>query len=168
MPSYSLPAWQRLVSVFMFFCGIVSYLTKTRLGRQILIVGEDCDKAAQLGTQVNRVKITAVVLSTVIACFGQIIFLQNIGMINVYTAHLNADVFAAAALLAGGATIRRANVSNVIVGVILFHALFIVSPQAGQQLFGNAALGEYFRSFVAYGTIAIALLINIHTEKNSA
>lgn len=154
-----------MICIVLLFCGITGYLTRTRLGRQIRIVGEDCDKAALLGIPVNRVKIAAIVLSTVIACCGQLIFLQNIGMINVYTAHLNADIFAAAAILAGGATIRKANVANVIVGVLLFHALFIVSPQAGQHLFGNAALGEYFRSFVAYGTIALALLINIHTEK---
>lgn len=44
---------------------------------------------------------------------------------------------------------------------MLFYALFIVSPQAGQNIFSNAALGEYFRSFVAYGTIAFALMMNI-------
>jgi simple sugar transport system permease protein len=49
-------------------------------------------------------------------------------------------------------------------GIFLFHTLFIVSPQAGQNLFNNAALGEYFRSFVAYGTIALALIINIKNE----
>jgi simple sugar transport system permease protein len=43
--------------------------------------------------------------------------------------------------------------------------LFILPPQAGQNLFSNAALGEYFRSFVAYGTISFALIMNIKGEK---
>ena len=46
-----------------------------------------------------------------------------------------------------------------LIGVLLFHTLFIVSPQAGQNIFDNAALGEYFRTFVAYGTIAFALVM---------
>jgi len=41
--------------------------------------------------------------------------------------------------------------------------LFIVSPQAGQNIFRNPAFGEYFRSFAAYGTIAFAL---IYSTKN--
>jgi hypothetical protein len=85
-------------------------------------------------------------------------------MLNVYTAHLNTDIFSCAALLAGGATVTRAKVRHALIGIVLFHTLFVVSPQAGQNLFGNPALGEYFRSFVAYGTIAVALILN---AKNS-
>ncbi|MFH0785053.1 MAG: ABC transporter permease, partial [Pseudomonadota bacterium] len=53
-----------------------------------------------------------------------------------------------------------ARISNALIGVLLFHSFFIVSPQAGQNIFGNPALGEYFRSFVAYGTIAFALMMH--------
>ena len=52
-----------------------------------------------------------------------------------------------------------------LIGVLLFHSLFIVSPQAGQNVFGNPALGEYFRSFIAYGTIAFALVMNMRSRK---
>jgi hypothetical protein len=69
------------------------------------------------------------------------------------------------AMLAGGATIQEARVRHVFLGVLLFYALFIVSPQAGQNIFSNAALGEYFRSFVAYGTIAFALMMDIRQAK---
>lgn len=42
-------------------------------------------------------------------------------------------------------------------GVLLFHTLFIVSPKVGINLFGDAQLGEYFRTFVAYGVIGVSL-----------
>ena len=77
---------------------------------------------------------------------------------------MNTDVISCAALLAGGASIKSAKIRHALIGVFLFHTLFIVSPQAGQNLFNNAALGEYFRSFVAYGTIAVALIINVKNE----
>ncbi|GAB6179743.1 ABC transporter permease [Desulfotomaculum defluvii] len=153
-----------MISLVLFFCFIIFYFMNTRLGQQIKVVGEDMEKAYSLGIDVDRIRIKAVIISTVIACFGQIIYLQNIGMLNVYTAHLNSDIFSAAAILAGGATIKKAKVRHVLMGIFLFHSLFIVSPQAGQNFFGNAALGEYFRSFVAYATIAFALIMNMKQD----
>ena len=50
-------------------------------------------------------------------------------------------------------------------GVILFHALFITTPLAGQNMFNNPSVGEYFRSFLAYGIIVIAIIINLRNEK---
>ena len=107
----------------------------------------------------------AIVVSTMLASAGQIMFVLNIGSINVYTGHLNVDVFACASILAGGATLNKASLKNVFLGVVLFHTMFIVSPMAGKVLFSNVAIGEYFRSFVAYSTIVISLIMNIHNEK---
>jgi len=154
-----------MILLVLAFCLAIAYLMNSRLGQKFKVVGEDIHKAETLGLDVNRIRIQAMVISTVTASLGQLIFLQNMGMLNVYTAHLNSDIFSAAALLAGGATIKHANIRNVILGVFLFHSLFIVSPQAGQNLFGNASLGEYFRSFVAYGTIALALILNLRETK---
>ena len=150
-----------MIIVVVIFCIMAAYIMNTKVGQKIRVTGEDIEKAQYLGINIDNARIQAMVISTVIACLGQIIFLQNIGMLNVYTAHLNSDVFSCAALLAGGATIRKAKVRHAVLGIFLFHSLFIVSPQAGQNIFGNAALGEYFRSFVAYGTIAVALIFNM-------
>ncbi|AGW15024.1 ABC transporter permease subunit [Megalodesulfovibrio gigas] len=135
-------------------------IMRSRIGGHFRAVGQDVEKARLLGLDVEGVRVQAMMLSTTIACLGQLFHLQNIGMMNVYTAHLNAGIFSCAALLAGGATLYAAGVGNAFLGLLLFHALFIVSPQAGQNLFQNAALGEYFRSFTAYGTIAFALILN--------
>ena len=154
------------IPLFMFLvvCGMaatVKYILHTRLGKHFAAVGFRGDRVELLGLDSSRIRIMAIVLSTVIACLGHIIFIQNIGMLNVYTAHLNTDIFSCAALLAGGATVSEARVRHALIGIVLFHTLFVVSPQAGQNLFGNPALGEYFRSFVAYGTIAVALVCNL-------
>lgn len=158
------------IPLFMILCVcgvalIIKYITLTPMGLQFRAISEDQSKALSAGIPVARVRIKAIVLSTVIACLGHIIYIQNIGMLNVYTAHMNTDIFSCAALLAGGATIYRARVRHAFMGIVLFHSLFIVSPQAGQNIFGNPALGEYFRSFVAYGTIAFALILNSGNRK---
>lgn len=148
-----------------FFALLVKYITLTQLGKQFTVVGESRQKAMALGINVDRVRIKAIVASTLIACLGHIFYILNIGMLNVYTAHMNTDIFSCAALLAGGATVLKARVRHAFLGILLFHSLFIVSPQAGQNVFGNPALGEYFRSFVAYGTIAFALILNIRKQE---
>jgi simple sugar transport system permease protein len=109
---------------------------------------------------VEKTRIIAIIISTVLACYGQIIFLQNIGTLNTYNSHDQAGMFAIAALLIGGATVAKATIPNVFVGVILFHMMFVVSPMAGKQLMGQAQIGEYFRVFISYGIIAISLALH--------
>ena len=65
-----------------------------------------------------------------------------------------------AAILVGGASIRRATNGQALLGCILFHLLFIVTPPAAKNLFGDAAIGEYFRVFISYGVIALALVMH--------
>ncbi len=150
-----------MILVVLAFCLVMGYFLNTRLGQRIRAMGQDMDRAEVLGIDVNRTRIMVMILSLVIACLGQLIYLQNMGMFSVYTAHGNSDIISAAAILAGGATVKDARVRHVILGVLLFHTLFVISPQAGQHIFGDAALGEYFRSFVAYATITLALILNL-------
>jgi simple sugar transport system permease protein len=100
------------------------------------------------------------VMSTVLAAIGQIIFLQNLGTFSTYGSHEQTGMFAIAALLIGGASVAKATISQALIGTILFHTMFIVSPLAGRALFGDAQLGEYFRSFVAYGIIGLSLALH--------
>lgn len=153
-----------MILIVLLFAGGIYYILHTRFGRQVQAVGSAAETCAVLGIDTDRVRIKVMILSTVLAALGQFIYLQNIGMFDVYTAHLNTGIISCAALLAGGASIKSAKVRQALLGIFLFHTLFIVSPQAGQHLFRNAALGEYFRSFVAYGTIALALIVNVGNE----
>ena len=155
-----------LVPIFMvLIVGLFVYLiTKSKVGYHIKAVGTDLVLSEKLGIDVDKIRKTSIILSTILASISQIMFVQNLGILNVYTGHLNIDIFSAAALLVGGATLKRANIKNALIGLLLFHTLFIVSPLAGQNVFQNAALGEYFRSFLAYGTIVFALVMNLRYE----
>ena len=64
-----------------------------------------------------------------------------------------------AALLVGGASVDRASIGNVFVGVTLFHLMFIGAPAAGAKITGDSMIGEYFRVFVSYAVITIALVM---------
>lgn len=135
-------------------------LMQTRLGQNMRTVGQNRTVANAAGINVDRTRIIAMVLSTVVASWGQLIYLQNIGTFSTYGAHTQVGLFAIASLLVGGASVHKANYKQAIIGVILFHTLFIVAPLAGKELFGDAQIGEYFRVFVAYGVIAISLAMH--------
>ena len=151
------------VATFIFigaFCLFIVWFRRTKLGQDMRALGQDMKVAEEAGIPVERTRIIAILISTVLACFGQIIFLQNIGTMNTYNSHEQAGMFAIAALLIGGASVSRATITNVFVGVTLFHLMFVVSPMAGKELIGQAQLGEYFRVFVSYGIIALALVLH--------
>ena len=141
------------VSVFII------WFRKTKLGQDMRAVGQDRAVAGAAGIAVERTRIIAIIISTVLAGLGQIIFLQNIGTINTTNSHEQTGLFSIASLLIGGASVTKASIPNALIGVVLFHLLFLVAPMAGKNLIGSAMLGEYFRQFVSYGVIALALVL---------
>ena len=140
-------------------CLFIIWFRKTKLGQDMRTVGQDMEVARTAGIDVNRTRIVSIVISTVLASYGMVIFLQNIGTLNTYNSHEQIGFFCIAALLVGGASVARASILNVFVGVILFHTVFVVSPRAGKELIGEAQLGEYFRVFITYGVIAFSLAL---------
>lgn len=152
-------------------CLFNSGLMKTRLGQQFRAVGQNRTVANASGINVDRVRVIAIMISTVLAGWGQLIFVQNMGSFQTYGAHEQVGLYAGAAILVGGASIRKATNGQAILGCILFHLLFIVAPPAGKNLFGDAAIGEYFRVFISYGVIALALVMHawsgVEKKKNA-
>ena len=140
----------------LFNAGIM----KTRLGQQFRAVGQNRTVANAAGINVNRVRLIAIMISTVFAGWGQILFIQNLGTLQTYAAHEMVGLYAGAAILVGGASINRATNGQAIIGCLLFHTLFVVAQDAGTVMFGNPVVGEYFRVFLCYGVIAVALVMH--------
>ncbi len=140
-------------------CIFTSFIMKTKIGQDFRTVGQDMHIAEVSGINVSKTRIRAMVISTVLAAVGQLIFLQNMGVLNTYGGHEQVGMYAIAAIVVGGASVTRATIGQAILGTALFHTLFIVSPQAGKNLFGDAQIGEYFRVFIAYGVIGLSLAL---------
>ncbi len=140
---------------------------KTRLGQNMRTVGQSMTVATSSGINVDKTRLIAIVISTVFASYGQLILLQNLGTFQTYGAHEYIGLFAIASLLVGGASVHKASSKQGVIGVILFHTLFIVSPIAGKNLFNSAQLGEYFRVFIAYSVIAVSLAMHAWKRKKA-
>ena len=141
-------------------CLFTVWFKNTKLGHDMRAVGQDMGVSNSAGIAVEKTRIQSIIISTVLACYGQIIYLQNIGTLNTYNGADQAALFAAASLLVGGATVARATISNAIIGTALFHLMFLVMPAAGKYITGSAMIGEYFRMFVSYGVVTIALILH--------
>ena len=145
--------------IIALMCILIVWFRRTKLGQDMRAVGQDIQVARDAGINVERTRIISIIISTVLAGFGMILYLQNIGNLSTYSAHSQVGMFCIAALLVGGASVDHASIGNVFLGVILFHTMFIVAPQAGAVITGDSMIGEYFRVFVSYGVITLALIM---------
>ncbi len=153
--------------IIAILCFFIIWFRKTKLGQDMRAVGQDMEVSRDAGIDVERTRIISIVISTILADIGMVIYLQNMGNIATYSSHSQIGMFCIAALLVGGASVDRASIGNVFLGVILFHMMFIVAPAAGAKITGDSMIGEYFRVFVSYAVITIALVM-YETKKRRA
>lgn len=146
--------------IIVFFCMFNNWLTNTRLGQNMRTVGQNRAVATSAGIDVDKTRIIATCISTVLAAWGQLIFLQNLGTFNTVQQQTNVGLYAVAAILVGGATVQKANNKQAVIGVILFHTLFVIAPLAATKLVGDSAISEYIRMFISYGVIAVSLAMH--------
>lgn len=145
--------------VIALLCLFIVWFRRTKLGQDMRAVGQDMEVSKDAGIDVEKTRIISIIISTVLAGFGMVIYLQNMGNIATYSSHSQIGMFCIAALLVGGASVDRASIGNVFLGVTLFHLMFIVAPSAGAKITGDSMIGEYFRVFVSYAVITIALVM---------
>ena len=124
-------------------CLFIIWFRKTKLGQDMRAVGQDMEVARDAGIKVERTRILSIVMSTVFAGFGMILYLQNMGNLSTYSSHSQIGMFCIAALLVGGASVDRASIGNVFLGVTLFHLMFIVAPAAGAKITGQMSTFHY-------------------------
>ncbi len=154
--------------VIGLLCVFIIWFRKTKLGQDMRAVGQDQNVAHAAGIPVDRTRIIAIIISTILASIGQLIFLQNMGNMATYNAHRQTGFFAAAAILVGGASASKATIPNVFFGTLLLHLMYIVVPRAGANLFDSAQIGEFFRDAFSYAIIALALVIHAWRKRANA
>ncbi len=143
-------------------------IMRSKLGHDFISTRNDMNIAASVGIDVDKSRTNSIILSTVIAAFGEIFYIQNLGTMNTYIMHNTVAIYAIAAILVGGATVRSANIKNVLIGNLLFQVIYTCAPNAAKALMGSSQVGEYFRVFFCYAIIAFAIVSNAIQETNAA
>ena len=145
-----------LLGFFLLFCLLIHFFYKTRLGIAMLAAGANPVFARSAGIDARRMKVVGVVLSTVLAAVGIIVYAQSYGFLQLYMAPLMMAFPAVAAILIGGASLQRATISNVIIGTVLFQTLLTTAlPVTSRVIQGD--ISEVARLIISNGMILYAL-----------
>lgn len=146
-----------LILVFLFFCLLMWLFTKSKTGLAITAGGMNPKFSIATGLDINKNRIIANIVSTVLAAIGIIVYSQSYGYAQLYNGPLMMAFSAVAAVLIGGATASRAKVSNVIIGVVLFQGLLTTALPVANEIFVGTDLSEIMRMVIQNGIILYAL-----------
>ncbi len=145
-----------LLLFFAFFCVLMYFFFRTKVGLAIDATGQNEQYAIASGINVKRMRTISVVMSNMLAAIGIIAYAQSYGFLQLYSGPMLMAFPAVAAVLIGGASLTRATVTNVIVGTVLFQTLLTTSlPVTSQLIKGDVT--EVARMIVSNGMIVYAL-----------
>lgn len=138
-------------------CFLMWLFLKSKTGVAMLAVGDNPRFAIASGINVNRQRMIGTVISTVLGGIGILVYAQSFGFLQLYQAPLMMPFAATAAVLIGGASAKKATISHVISGTILFQALLTISLPVINVLMPVGNLSEVIRIIVSNGVILYAL-----------
>jgi len=141
---------------FAFLCLIVWAFFRTKDGTAMEAVGSNPDYARSCGINVDKVRINSVIMSTVIAAIGILVYQQSFGFIQLYNAPLMMAFPAIAALLLGGASVTKVKMWNVIIGALLFQGILAMTPSVINNII-KSDMSETIRIIISNGMIVYAL-----------
>lgn len=137
--------------------GLVYLFNRSKSGIEVLAGGMNPNFAKASGVDIDRNRIKANVLSTILGAFGIIVYSQSFGFVQLYNGPLMMAFPAVAAILIGGATAKRAKVSHSLIGVLLFQGLLAVSIPVANALVPEGNLSDIIRMVLQNGIILYAL-----------
>lgn len=141
---------------FALFAFLIWAFFRSKTGTAMTAVGSNPSYAKASGININKVRLQSIILSTVIAAIGIIMYQQSYGFIQLYQAPLSFTFQTVAALLIGGASINSTKLSHVIIGTFLFQGIITLTPTVINGLL-SIDVSEVIRLIVTNGMIVFAL-----------
>ena len=127
-------------------------ITRTKVGKEFAKLSLNQQNPKNSDGHSTKVRITAIVISTIVASWGQIILLQNTGNLSTYGSHMGVGILAVSALVVGGATISKATIRNALLGIIILQGFNSISIPAMEQIF-SSNVSESLRVILINGAI---------------
>ncbi len=141
---------------FLLLCGLMWMFMRTRTGTAMTTVGSNPEYAKASGVNINRMRTLSVILSTWLGALGIIVYEQSFGFIQLYMGPFMMAFPAVAALLIGGASVKKASIVNVVVGTFLFQGILTMTPSVINSML-QTDMSEVIRIIVSNGMILYAL-----------
>lgn len=141
---------------FAFMAFLVWGFFRTKMGTAITAVGSNPDYARASGIDIDKMRIVSVILSTMIAAVGMVVYQQSFGFIQMYNSPLAFVFPSVAAVLLGGASVNKATIMHVIIGTFMFQGILTMTPSVINSAI-NIDVSEIIRIIVSNGLIVYAL-----------
>lgn len=156
-----LPQWMQVIPIgLLLFFALLAFIVwiffNSKSGIAMKVAGSSSDFATSNGVNVNQQRIIGIVMSTILAAIGIIVYSQSFGFLQLYNAPLYVAMPAAASILIGGATLQRAKIIHVIIGTFLFQGLLVVALPVINVL-SEGSMAEIIRIIISNGIIIYAL-----------
>lgn len=142
---------------FGIFCFLMWLFLRSKTGAAMIAAGDNPKFAEASGIDVDRQRTIGIVISTILGGIGILVYAQSYGFFQLYQGPLMMPFVAISAILIGGATAKKASISNVISGVILFQMLLTISLPVINKMMPEGNLSEVVRIIVQNGVILYAL-----------
>ena len=146
-----------LLLVFVIGCLLAWLFMKTKAGVIMRCSGGYPQFARTLGINNRKIRTIGMMASMVCAAIGINIYSQSYGFYQFYSAPLMMAFPAMAAILIGGATPKKASVSNVVLGVFIFQCLLTLATPVANAAINAGSVSEVVRVIVQNGVILYAL-----------
>lgn len=146
-----------LLLTFAAACLIVWLFMRSKTGVAMRAVGDSRQFAKASGLSVDKYRTLGTVLSTVLGAVGIIVYSQSYGFFQIYEAPMFMAFPAVAAILIGGATVRKASISHVVLGCFLFQSLLVIALPVANKIITVGGVAEIARIIVSNGIILYAL-----------
>lgn len=137
-------------------CFLTHVFMKTKTGAEMAAVGMNPDFARATGVNIDRIRTLSVIVSTVLGAIGILAYEQSFGFIQLYMAPFYMAFPAVAAILLGGASIKKAGLPNVLIGTFLFQGIVTMTPSVINSMI-ESDMSEVLRMLVSNGMILYAL-----------
>ena len=99
--------------LFVVLCCFLMWIfLRSKTGTAMTAVGSNPDYARASGININKMRSTSIIMSTVIGALGILVYQQSFGFIQLYAAPLYMAFPAVAAILIGGASINKASIDR--------------------------------------------------------
>ncbi|MGL6064271.1 MAG: ABC transporter permease subunit [Fusobacteriaceae bacterium] len=144
----------------ILFFGILAifvlFFFKTKTGLAMKAVGLNNKFSKATGINIDKMRTKSVIMSTVLAGIGIVVYQQSFGFIQLYLAPFYMAFPAIAAILIGGASVKKVTIVNVMVGTFLFQGILTMTPTVINGLI-EADMSETIRIIISNGMILYAL-----------
>ena len=141
----------------LMICLAVYLFFRTKTGMAITAAGANPTFARASGINVDKMRLTAMGLSTMLGAIGIVIYTQGFGFLQAYSAPLQMGFICVASVLIGGSTTTKATIMNVIIGTFLYQGLVIFTPPVSNHLLAGTDISDTMRQIIQNGVILYAL-----------